>query len=137
MNTNIEVIKQLYQLFAANDRTAIKDLFSDGIEWKQMKGFPQGGVFIGPDSVFTSVFDGLRHKWRHWEAIVTEYLDAGHDIIATGYYEGIYRPTGKYVKADFAHRYTVSGGKITRFVQYTDTHLVAKAMEDNRYSGYL
>ena len=45
-----------------------------------------------------------------------------------GQYSGIYKATHKSFKANFDHGWTWRNGKAVRFVQYTDTALVQKAL---------
>lgn len=128
MASNVEIITNLYQLFANKDSEGIRHLFGEAIEWTQMEGFPNGGHYIGADQIFTHVFGTFSKDWLEWKAVVTEYLDAGSSVVAIGYYEGVYTATQRHVKADFAHWYTLHNGTIQRFKQYTDTHLIAQAM---------
>ena len=93
-----------------------------------MAGFPGGGRHTGPDAVFAHVFAGFREKWDPWIATIDGFLDAGDDIVALGRYEGTFRATGRSFRAEFAGRYTLRGGRVTRFEQFTDTLLIARAM---------
>jgi ketosteroid isomerase-like protein len=128
MQSNIETVKHLYQLFAAKDNAGVRNIFAPGIVWSQMEGFPNGGTYTGADEIFENVFSGFREHWTSFQTIVTDYLDAGASVIALGYYEGTYAQTGRSVKAAFAHHYQLADRKIIRFTQYTDTHLIAEAM---------
>lgn len=128
MPDNVAIVKELYTLFATRDHAGIRAIFAPAIEWQQMEGFPNGGVYHGADEIFAKVFDGFRDNWTAWRAVVKEYIDGGNDVFAIGYYDGVYKETGLSFKADFAHRYTLQDGLITKFTQYTDTYLVAKAM---------
>ncbi len=49
-------------------------------------------------------------------------------MVAFGTYSGTYKATGRSFVAPFAHSWTVRGGKISGFVQYTDTAKVLEAM---------
>lgn len=127
MSSNVGIIKTMYKYFAAKDNENVRKLFDEAIEWTQMRGFPNGGHYVGSDQIFTHVFGSFAENWLGWKAVVTEYLEAGNSVFAIGYYEGIYCTTQRPVKADFAHRYTLNNGKIVRFQQYTDTYLIAQA----------
>jgi ketosteroid isomerase-like protein len=50
-------------------------------------------------------------------------------VVAFGTYTGIYKSTGRSMKADFAHRWRVSSGKIVSFRRYTDTAKVLEALK--------
>ena len=57
-------------------------------------------------------------------------LDAGDTAIGHGHYSGTYKPTGKPVRAQFAHFFTFRDGKIVKFQQYTDTAQFKQAVAD-------
>ncbi len=125
---NIEIIKRMYAFFAAKDNQSIENIWDAAIQWNQMKGFPGGGQYVGAKAVFKNVFSGFREHWTDWKAVITEYIDIGDGVFVIGYYEGTYQQTGKYMRSEFACRYTIVKEKITSFTQYTDTFLIGQAM---------
>ena len=50
-------------------------------------------------------------------------------MVSLGAYGGVNRVTGKTMRAPFAHIWLVADGKLKRFDMYTDTLLVAEAMQ--------
>jgi hypothetical protein len=56
-------------------------------------------------------------------------VDGGDRIVGIGTYSGTYKRTGRAMQARVAHVWRLAGGKIVAFEQFTDTLLVAKAME--------
>lgn len=127
--TNLELVQELYAAFGKRDTDAIRRIFHPEIEWIQNAGFPGGGTHHGTDTVLTDVFAKFRLEWETWQAIVTEWLDAGDNIIAIGVYRGTFKTTGRSMEAAFAHVYTVQDGRIVKFRQYTDTLKVAEARQ--------
>lgn len=130
--TNLEIIQNLYEYFKNKELDKIRPLFHANIKWNQMKGFPNGGEYVGADEIFHNVFKGFNDNWTDWKADVTELLDAGDDIIAVGQYKGTYKKSGKSLEADFIHRYTINNSLVTRFKQYTDTGLFFAAMKGGK-----
>jgi len=128
MQTNLEIVKGMYDNLTARNMEAVKQVFDDQIEWKQMDGFPSGGHHVGFDAIIKNVFQHFDTHWTGWKTVVTELLDAGDNILAVGYYSGTFNTTGKSFKADFMHRSELKDGKIVKFTQYTDTYLVAQAV---------
>ena len=124
---NVEAVRELYAAFARKDSGRIRELFHPDIEWHQCAGFPGGGVHRGADNVLNNAFTQLRATWEDWRADVSEYLDAGDDVVALGEYAGTHRVTRRPMRAVFAHVYTLAGGRIVRFRQYTDTAVLAGA----------
>jgi uncharacterized protein len=127
--TNIETVKEMYQLFADKNYEGIRNIFDERIEWNQMKGFPNGGQYIGADAIFENVFAAFSKNWTGWKATIKRYIDSGDGVFVIGFYEGTFNATQKYMKADFACEYKIENKKITVFNQYTDTFLIAAAMD--------
>ena len=130
--SNLQIIQDLYTFFKNRDLDKIRSIMHPEIKWNQMKGFPNGGKFTGADEIFENVFKGFSDNWTDWKTEVTEFLDAGEDIIAVGQYKGIFNKSGKYLEADFIHRYTFKDGAITHFKQYTDTGLFFAVMKGSQ-----
>jgi hypothetical protein len=59
---------------------------------------------------------------------LAELIDAGDRIVGVRVYSGTYRKTGKFMTARVAHVWRLKEGKIVQFEQFTDTLLVAQAM---------
>ena len=56
MKTNLEIVKDLYLFIKKNDLESIRPIFHKNIKWNQMKGFPNGGQYVGADEIFQNVF---------------------------------------------------------------------------------
>ena len=123
--TNLEIVQRMYSAFGNRDRDTIFELFDPQIEWVQNEGFPGGGRHVGSESVWNDVFTKFRLEWDVWQAVVSEWLDAGEAIIAIGEYRGTYKATGRSMTAAFAGVYRVHSGRIVSFHQYTDTAKIA------------
>jgi uncharacterized protein len=126
---NIETIKEMYTLFANKNYEGIRNIFDENIEWNQMKGFPNSAQYIGADAIFENVFTGFNKNWTGWKATINRYIDSSDGVFVIGFYEGTFNATQKYMKADFACEYKIKNEKITAFHQYTDTFLIATAMD--------
>lgn len=127
---NLATVQRLYDAFGQRDWETIRELFAPDIEWIQNEGFPGGGRHVGADAVLNNVLAKFRAEWTSWQAVVTEWLDAGQAIVALGEYRGTHRGTGKSTVAAFAHVYEVRAGRITRFRQFTDTAKIRDAMTE-------
>jgi len=125
---NLSLVQSLYSAFASRDRDRILTILHPDIEWIQNEGFPGGGLHNGAVHVLDDILSQFRRDWDNWRARVTEWHDAGDTIIAIGVYAGTNKATGIHLAAAFAHVYTVAGGQIVRFRQYTDTALVRQAV---------
>jgi len=125
---NTETVKKLYEAFKSGDGKTISQIFHPNIEWTQMKGFPNGGHFVGVNDVFEKVFGLFPMYWNNWGAEAQEYLADQDKVVVIGYYHGVSIETGRELKAPMVHIYTLKNNLITHFQQYTDTYLVQKAL---------
>jgi uncharacterized protein len=128
MKTNLDIIKAHY---AASDRLDVAGMMADvspGVHWTEMAGFPCAGTWVGPEQVVDNVFAVLGSAWEGYQFRLERLIAAGDDIVGIGDYQGKYRGTGKSMHARVVHVWKLEAGKIVRFEQFTDTLLVARAM---------
>jgi ketosteroid isomerase-like protein len=123
------VVNKLYHCFKTQDFLGMQACLDANVVWKQMKGFPGGGTYHGVNNVCRSVFASFHKDWDNWHAVTEEIIETTDGACAIGYYEGTFRETNKYMKAAFASFYKIKNGKIAIFTQYTDTLLIAEAMD--------
>ena len=126
--TNLDLIKNLYVDFANGNIPGVLALLDPSIEWNEAEGFPYGGRFVGPQAVVDNVFMKLATEWENWTAVPDEFVDGGDVIVSMGKYGGTFRETGKSISVPFSHVWTLKDGKAVKFVQFTDTLLVADAL---------
>lgn len=121
MNSNLEVVRSLYQAFAVGDIPSVLGALSPTVRWTEAAGGPYGGVSIGPDAVAENVFMKIGAEWDGFAAVPEEFVADGSTVVALGQYSGTYKATGKSFKAPFAHVWKFDGDKAASFHQYTDT----------------
>ena len=126
--TNIEVIRGLYDAFAAGDVPGVLKRLSPDIRWNEAENFPyaDGNPYIGPDAVMKGVFARCIGEWKDFAVAIDEIHDAGDTIIATGRYTGTHTGTGRSLSAQVVHVYRVADGRAVAFQQYVDTLQVAR-----------
>jgi len=128
---NLETITNMYQAIASGDFPAFLGGMDATIEWNEAENFPyaDGNPYIGPEAVAGGVFGRIAADWEYWTLSDHEYHDCNADkIIVTGRYNAKHKITGKIIKAQFTHVWTVNNDKAIRFQQYTDTKQVVDAM---------
>lgn len=125
---NLEMVKNLYELFALGDAASLLESLDENISWTEAEGFPYGGTYIGHKAVVNNVLKKLATEWDVYLVVPDEFLDAGNRIVVLGNYSGTYKRTGKSMNVPFAHVWTIENGKATKFVQYTDTLKVSEAL---------
>jgi ketosteroid isomerase-like protein len=120
---NVDTVKELYAAFGREDLETVREMMAPDIEWYEAESFPyeDGNPYVGPDAVLDGVYARLTGEWDGFTEELGNVLDAGEQVVTTGYYTGTYKPTGKHVRAQFVHVWTARNGRITAFQQYTDT----------------
>ena len=126
MTAATDALQSLYGAFAAGDGDALGRLIGN-CHWVEASGGPYGGVYNGLGEVVENVFGPIGRDVRNFTAIPDEILPVGDDrAIGLGFYRG--ETDAGPLETRFAHLATVSGGRITRFEQFTDTHEWQKAV---------
>ena len=127
---NVEIVKGIYQAFAAGDVPAVVAAMSPDIEWNEAENFhySDGNPYRGPEAILGGVFARLGADWEGFSVEPEQFLDAGDTVVMTGRYTGSHNATGKSMNPQVAHFWTLAGGKVVRFQQLVDTLAAARAM---------
>jgi ketosteroid isomerase-like protein len=128
--SNVPLIRGIYEAFARGDIAAVLGAMSPDIEWNEAENFPyaDGNPYRGPDAIVGGIFARLGGEWDGFAAVPDEFLDAGDTVVMLGRYQGIYKATGRAFDAQVAHIWRVEGGKAVRFQQLTDTAQARRVM---------
>ncbi|HVF29363.1 MAG TPA: nuclear transport factor 2 family protein [Pyrinomonadaceae bacterium] len=125
--TDGEMIRGLYDSFAAGDVPAVLAAFDADLEWNEAEGFMYGGTYHGGSAVLENVFMKLATEWEGFAVIPDKVVDGGDgNVISTGTYSGKFLATGKSMSVPFAHEWEIRDGKVARFRQHTDTAVIAR-----------
>lgn len=129
--SNLEMIQSTYEGSASSNAKHLVEALSEKAEWTEAEGFPYGGTYIGVEAIMENVFSRLGSEWDDYKASVNTYHEVSEKdvIIAEGMYSGVYKETGKSFEAEFVHVWQLENGKIVKFKQYVDSHLVREAMK--------
>jgi ketosteroid isomerase-like protein len=128
MRSNIDIVRDHYAASARGDIAAMMADVSPDVVWTEMEGFPCAGTWVGPQQVIDNVFAVLGSTWEGYQFTLERLIDSGDSIVGVGEYSGVYRRTGKSMRARVAHVWRLEADRIARFEQFTDTLLVARAM---------
>jgi ketosteroid isomerase-like protein len=128
MPTNLEIIRATYEGSATDNGARLRAALAPDAVWIEAAGFPYAGTYVGPEEVFTGVFQRLATEWLDYRALVESFVADGDHVVALGTYAGTYKATGRAMRAGFAHHWTLRDGKIVRMVQYVDSYLVQQAL---------
>lgn len=126
--THHDIIKAHYAGSDVKDLAAMLAPLTPQTLWTEMAGFPCAGTYRGPEEVVANVFAVLGRDWEGFGFALERLIDGGDTITGIGTYSGTCRATGKPVSARVVHVWDLEDGKVTRFEQFTDTLLFARAM---------
>jgi len=122
--TNVEIIKQGYAHFSTGNVPGVLAMFDPAIHWHQCKSFPYAtgeGIYTGHDEIVQHIFMKIPEYYDGFTITITDLFGSGDKVAMQGFYEGVYKPTGKRFKANAAHIWTVKDGKATHHFQAVDT----------------
>jgi len=120
---NLKLVQQSYAAFKTGNINGVLSTLADDI-----------GCFVpGPRDIVPFVGRRQGHE-QVAEAItkfvemqdteqfkVQEFVARGDKVVAFGHYQWRVKSTGHSYESDFAHAFTISHGKISRFQEYVDT----------------
>ncbi len=121
------VVRRQYLASAAGDLAALRATLAPDVEWTEMAGFPLAGTYRTPDGVTSGVMEKLAQDWDGWAAHDDTYVVDGENVVVLARYTATHKATGRALNVRVAHHFTVRGGLIVRFEQFTDTALVRDA----------
>jgi len=127
---NVGIVRGLYQAFSKGDVPAVLGAFDKDIVWNEADNFVYAdrNPYVGPQAVLEGVFLRLVSEWHNFTVIPDDILDAGDQVVTFGTYSATYKKTGRSVKAQMVHVWTIAAGKVIKFQQYTDTKQFADAV---------
>ncbi|MFE6865893.1 nuclear transport factor 2 family protein [Kitasatospora sp. NPDC057692] len=123
-----DVVRRQYLASARGDLGALRATLADDVEWTEMAGFPLAGTYRTPKGVTSGVMERLAAEWEDWTAHDDRYVAAGEEVVVLGRYTAVHKATRRPLEVRVVHHFTVRGGRIVRFEQFTDTALVRDAM---------
>src|SRR5712691_9465556 len=113
----VEVVRAIYEAFARGDIQSVLSLLDPQIEWNEAENFiyADRNPYIVHNALLEGVFMRLGSEWEGFSATANEILDSGDKVVVLGYYTGRYKNTGREVRAQFAHIWSLNNGKAIRF----------------------
>lgn len=125
---NADLIRAIYDAFAAGDIAGIVARMSPDMVWNEAENFPyaDGNPYVGADAILAGVFARIGTEWEGFAAVPEEIIDGGDTVVALGRYRGIFKATGKALDAQLVHVWRIADGRAASFQQYTDTLQAAR-----------
>jgi uncharacterized protein len=122
-NANITLVQGLYAAFGKGDVAGIVAGLTADIDWQtlgQAKDYPIFGQRKGSAAV-KEFFAQVAANEDFSDFSPREFFATDNKVFVLGSYAGKITKTGKPFSCEWAHVFTVTGGKVSRFREFTDT----------------
>jgi ketosteroid isomerase-like protein len=129
MTDNVKLIRNLFDAFGRGDPATIIASVSLDVDWRHPGGpeVPYAGAYKGREGV-SQFFARIGQSVEVTTWAPRHVLAAGNDeVVATGSWAGVARPTGKSFASDWGMVFGVRDGRITSFRVFEDTARLAAA----------
>jgi hypothetical protein len=123
---NVSLIRKIYSAFSNGDVQTILENVSGNAQWVNygMQTVPYAGDFTGRIKEF---FQAIGQSTTDGKVIPDKFIAQGDDVVAIARYTATVRGTGAHIDSPVAHVFTVSGGKVTSWIGFSDTAAVGAA----------
>jgi len=133
---NIQTAQAGYAAFLCGDIPAILALCDERVEWI-MPGagaIPTAGIKKGHSGVL-DFFGAVAATWQFEVFEPREYVASGDRVVVLGHYRARSRKTGRVVGSDWAMAWRFRDGKCLRLQEFTDTAVLAAALDESAASA--
>ena len=130
-DANVALVKTLYDAFGRGEIATIVGAAAPDVSWEivgRRSDFPTFGKFNGPTGV-QEFFGAVGQHLDFSEFAPKEFYVADDKVFVLGRYAMTNKKTGQPIESDWIHVFTLSGGKVKGFREFTDT---AQALDINR-----
>ena len=128
LRSNTDLVRSTYEGSPAEKTRKLLALLARHIHWTEAEGFPYAGTYTSAESIMENVFARISVDWADYRSETEQFVAEQDTVVVFGWYTGTYRATNRAMRAAFAHRWVLRDGKVVRFVQYVDSHVVRSAM---------
>lgn len=133
MSDLIQTVKEAYAAFGRGDVASILSMLAAEVSWEleAPAEVSMAGIRKGPEAV-KGFFQAIANDHADPKLEITEYFSSADGVATFGRYKCTLKKTGKRLDSPVAHLFKFRGGKIVRFVDFTDT---AAYLEASRSSA--
>lgn len=128
-NGNIALVQSLYAAFGRGDIATIVAAMASDVSWEvvgRSSDYPVMGKRKGPQGV-QEFFRQVGELQQANEFAPGAFYASGDHVFVAGHYAWTIKKTGRKTSADWMHMFTIKGGKVTAFREFTDTAQFAEA----------
>ena len=120
--TATAVVKRVYEAFLRQDVPSILALVADSVDWEFVGSSPLPYAGRRRDHKGVADFFAAVAQSDDVQAFEPrEFIESGEDVAVLGWERATARETGHAFESEWAHIFTVSNGKITRWRGFFNT----------------
>ena len=122
-NANITLVQGLYAAFGRGDIASLLAAMTSDVDWQTLgpaQDYPTFGQRKGKAAV-REFFTQVAATEEFSDFSPRDFYATGDMVFVLGSYAGKNEKTGRGRACAWAHVFTVAGGKVSRFREYTDT----------------
>jgi ketosteroid isomerase-like protein len=125
---NIGLLRQAYDAYSKGDIQRVMGIFAQDVDWDipEVEGLPFTGKRHGLGQV-GEFFRLMNECQEAREFTPDQFIAQGDQVIVLGHCTFAVRTTGLEYSDEWCHVFTIAGGKVTKFKEYSDTHKAAQA----------
>jgi len=124
---NVQLVKNGYAAFGRGDIQGLLELLSEDVEWEiPGKGLPLAGTYIGREGV-ARFFQKLGEDAEILAFEPREFVAQDDQVVVIGWERGSIRATNRSFETSWVMAFTIRGGKISGFREFSDTLAIANA----------
>lgn len=127
---NTKTIQDAYAAFGRGDITTLLGCMTDDVQWRPVTGAAKHVPFSGERQGKTAVaefFEQVAESEDFQTFEPREFVAQGDTVVALGHYRAVTKSTGKMFDADFVMVFSLRGGKISGFQEFTDSAAINAA----------
>jgi hypothetical protein len=121
---NTKVVQDAYAAFGRGDIPTLLGYMTDDVHWRPVIGTAKHVPFSGERKGKAGVAEFFKQvaeseDFQQFEP--REFVAQGDTVVAIGHYRAVTKATGKTFASDFAMVFTLRGGKVATFREFTDS----------------
>jgi ketosteroid isomerase-like protein len=127
---NSALVRSLYDSFGRGGLKSIFDRLDPSIDWiysTTTSAIPRGGRHSGVEGA-ASFIKALTSSLDFEVFEPRQFIAAGDNVTILGRTLALVKSTGKKFDSEWAHVFTIKGGKIERFQEFYDTAAIVDAI---------
>jgi len=119
---NVDIVRRGYEAYGRGDLDSLLSLFDENIEWISPgpAELPTAGTRRGREQV-GEFFKAVNELFEVQRFEPQTFIAQGDHVVVLGEDTSRVKATGKAIDGQWAHVFTLSGGKVVSFHEYVDT----------------